>query len=527
MTKQTTNKTKALFVFCSILLLTLLSTIVSSNGSGIYNCEENRISYWKFDENSGNTAYDFVENNDGTLNGPTWDSGVVENALNFDGSNDYVDAGTFSISGSSMTLMVWFKADDYDGDARIVSKADGTSEASHWWMISERNNKLRFRLKTGGTTTTLIDGDASDTVATSGSLSTGVWTHAAVVYDGSTMKIYKDGILIASRAKSGAISVDNTKKVWIGASPDGSNWFDGLLDEVTIWSRTLNATEIFDLYNSSKNNLHYCHSCGDTVLDLDEQCDDGNLQNGDSCSSTCEDEQFCTDIGYDSGLLCADTGYNSGSKLSDYIISRTGNANHLSSGGICGVSGEYYIDEATGVLVLETPALPTTGEYIFTFEHKIGGSNDAWDEDFNVKCGGKTYNFPDTVFSPEIWREKKILCDLNAGKNNITFSSLDTGSVHIESFRLNNCCNDTDSDGVCDKDDKCPNSNIKYPSNKDGCDPIQFCNQFICGGFCDTAIFVPKEKALFGASYGCTTAIKHLGGFPYPTCAAYMRSCEP
>src|SRR2546423_591320 len=52
---------------------------------------ENGVAYWKFDEGSGTTAADssgFA--NAGTVNGPTWTSGEIGGALNFDGVNDYV-----------------------------------------------------------------------------------------------------------------------------------------------------------------------------------------------------------------------------------------------------------------------------------------------------------------------------------------------------------------------------------------------------------------------------------------------------
>ena len=56
-------------------------------------------------------------------------------------------------------------------------------------MLSTINNggiKLRFRLKTGTTTTTLL--------ASSGTLAVGQWIHVAAVYDGSAMILYQDGV---------------------------------------------------------------------------------------------------------------------------------------------------------------------------------------------------------------------------------------------------------------------------------------------------------------------------------------------
>ncbi|GAH26687.1 unnamed protein product, partial [marine sediment metagenome] len=49
------------------------------------------LAYWNFDEGSGNTAYDSSGNNDGIINGATWTTGYSGYALDFDGTDDYVD----------------------------------------------------------------------------------------------------------------------------------------------------------------------------------------------------------------------------------------------------------------------------------------------------------------------------------------------------------------------------------------------------------------------------------------------------
>ena len=67
-----------------------------------------------------------------------------------------------------------------------------------------RNNgsKLRFRLKTNGTTATLV--------ASSGALTPGVWTHVSATYDGQFMRVYKDGVEVGTLAKTGAVDRNAT-----------------------------------------------------------------------------------------------------------------------------------------------------------------------------------------------------------------------------------------------------------------------------------------------------------------------------
>ena len=180
--------------------------------------------------------------NTGTLyNSPTWRpvSGKIDGALEFDGVNDYIDLGNLDVYGNELTISAWFKADDFEGHARIISKATGIGTQNHYWMLSEYNNKLRFRLKTDGITDTIV--------ASTGVLSVGVWTHAAAVYDGSFMILYKDGVEVGRIPKTGVISANSTIPVWIGRNPGNYSPFDGMIDDVRIYNRALEASEIYPI----------------------------------------------------------------------------------------------------------------------------------------------------------------------------------------------------------------------------------------------------------------------------------------
>src|SRR3989344_5748408 len=205
------------------------------------------VGHWKFDEISGTTAADSSGNNNtGTLtNGPTWATGKINNALSFDGTDDYINLGNMNVSGSGITIAAWVKADTFSSslDTRFISKANSTSEQGHYWMLGQTNSggdKLRFRLKAGGSTQTLI--------ASSGNLPTGTWFHAIATYDGTTMRLYKDGIEVGSSAKSGTINTDTTIPANIGRNPDGSNHIDGTMDDVRIYNRALSTSDIQALY---------------------------------------------------------------------------------------------------------------------------------------------------------------------------------------------------------------------------------------------------------------------------------------
>jgi hypothetical protein len=216
------------------------------SGSGLF-------AYYPLDDGNGTTAADHAGDHDGTLvNGPAWTTGRIGGALQFDGSDDRVHLGALDVAGDAVTLSVWFKADRFDHlsyhDARLISKASGSAEQDHYWMLSgikSNGTRLRFRLKTGGTTSTLI--------ASSGDLAAGAWIHAAAVYDGSSMKLYKDGVLVGQMPKSGNLSTSGSAGAFIGANPDGYGPFDGVLDDVRIYGRALSDAEISALASGTAN----------------------------------------------------------------------------------------------------------------------------------------------------------------------------------------------------------------------------------------------------------------------------------
>ncbi len=242
-----TIMSKKLFNFISFILV--LSLAVSAQAS--------LVGHWEFDEGSGSTAFDSSGNgHDGTISGAEWVAGGWDGtgySLDFDGQgSDRVSVGSFNVTGEAISIACWFKARNLDtpgNDPRMVSKAIAGSNEDHWFMVSSSRQSgikvLRFRLKTDGTTGEI----KADT--TTGTIETDVWIHVAVTWDGETMRIYKNGVEVGSLAKGGTLSTDSTAKVAIGNQPAGTGDrpFDGLIDDVRIYSRAMSAAQVQDLAN--------------------------------------------------------------------------------------------------------------------------------------------------------------------------------------------------------------------------------------------------------------------------------------
>jgi len=200
------------------------------------------MAHWKLDDGVGSIASDSSGNgNDGILeNGPVWTSGGISGALIFDGQNDQVivDAAPLAMdTWSAISVGAWIKNDIGVGVETddIVSYWNYPSSRS-WVLTHHKNNKYFWEINGKG-------------FVTGGAVSTD-WTYVMGTYDGSTMRLYVNGVQVATAPHTGGIPF-STADLIVGGQANGSNFFDGIIDEVQIYNRALSAQEILDIYNSS------------------------------------------------------------------------------------------------------------------------------------------------------------------------------------------------------------------------------------------------------------------------------------
>ncbi len=202
----------------------------------------------RFDLASMDEAWNRSEHREVTLRAADLEIPYADSTyLRFDGAGDRVSLGNLDVEGSALTLEAWVRASDLtncpQGDCRVISKASGTSTEDHYWMLSTRERegefRLRFRVKTGGTTHTL-ESDPGAAIAEN------QWNHLAGVYDGTQMHVYINGALAGSTPATGPITPGAGVPVWIGDNPDetGSRPWSGDIDAVRIWSSARTAEQI-------------------------------------------------------------------------------------------------------------------------------------------------------------------------------------------------------------------------------------------------------------------------------------------
>ncbi len=215
--------------------------------------EEGLVAHWPMDTGSG-SGTTIADRSGNRYTGKLINGAhlIIGEGVKFDGVNDYFDAGKINVGGNAMTLSAWFWADDLSNckarDCRIISKATGSAEQAHYFMLSTikvgSKTRLRFRLKTNGRTSTLI--------ANSGNIVKNEWVNVTASYDGKTMRLYKDGVEVGSKAKQGLITTNSKSTVWIGGNPSNatSRPWKGHIGDVRIYNYAMTGAEISELANS-------------------------------------------------------------------------------------------------------------------------------------------------------------------------------------------------------------------------------------------------------------------------------------
>jgi hypothetical protein len=218
-----------------------IASIYNARGDGkckptCFTPPANLVGWWSGDDN----PFDLVGGNDGTLmNGATYAAGKVGQAFSLDGVDDYVEIPLdTSLSPTHISVDAWFYATDI---RKLYSYPPIVKTDAYALEINSDDGLLRFWVK-------VAEGWKSSSPLT---VSTNTWYHAVGTYDGSLIKLYKDGQPTnVATSTSGDIQEASTT-LNIGRDPlYPSRVFSGLIDEVEIFDRALTSNEILAIYNA-------------------------------------------------------------------------------------------------------------------------------------------------------------------------------------------------------------------------------------------------------------------------------------
>jgi len=215
-----------------------IQNIVTSLQSPV--SSQDLVAYYSFD----GTAQDMSGwGNHGTVNGATLTTdrdGNANSAYSFDG-NDWMTMPLYSLQGLSGMTKGSFSSWAYfttNGQEAIIDKTT-TGTKNYFQLIKDSNNKLRLLMDNPSTT--------SINMTSSATLTLNTWHHCSVVWDGSSVKMYVNGILENSANIAADIDV-NSVAVLLGKVENNTAFLNGKLDDVRTYSRALSDAEIQALY---------------------------------------------------------------------------------------------------------------------------------------------------------------------------------------------------------------------------------------------------------------------------------------
>ena len=168
-------------------------------------------------------------------------------ALDFNGTDEYIGVNYNSIFDQAQySFSLWIKntQNNINSDKGILC-AD--ANGNRGFALQQNGQNLKWDSNISGSSSQLLDANFFDTIST--------WVHCAVAYDGSSLKMYKNGQLQETVSSSTSNMNANNNNITIGNNPfTTGRFFSGAIDEVAIWNKAISANAVQEIYNATTNN---------------------------------------------------------------------------------------------------------------------------------------------------------------------------------------------------------------------------------------------------------------------------------
>lgn len=215
--------------------------------------DENIVLVYNFNNNSifgesGSLIYDVSGNG---FNSTSITSGATVNlsgrsggSYSFDGTNERIRTSlTDELNNTNWTISIWVNTYGYCDPSKgsIIGKT-----WSYWMRLNSDCNIFYNSKNTTGT---------DRTMASSGNLlNNSNWNHLVYTFNGSWTLGYINGNLEVSRLQNGGVQDDGDN---LDLGNLNGEYFNGSIDDLIIWNRSLTTNEISQLYNVSLDRLNW------------------------------------------------------------------------------------------------------------------------------------------------------------------------------------------------------------------------------------------------------------------------------
>lgn len=220
----------------------------------LHHINRDLVAWWLFNDMSGSLLNDITGKHNGSLinmDADDWVGSPKGGALDFDGSNDYLNIVNNSlfenmVANVNKTLAIWFNADTLAAES-----------ASHLFpsLMNKGNVYMNFGVDDSGELAFYWFDQSSvvQIILTSGAgISTGLWYHGVVVLNEGTATLYANGVNKGSGSFNGMHTGATGEPEWFGTTggTQGTQRWDGKMDNARIYNRALSADEVAELYRN-------------------------------------------------------------------------------------------------------------------------------------------------------------------------------------------------------------------------------------------------------------------------------------
>jgi hypothetical protein len=231
--------------YSNVASATTLATTPPPTGYEAAVSADSPVSYWRLGETSGTAAADARGLNPGAyVNSPTLGtaslltSDSANKAVGLDGTNDQVkvpSSASLALT-SPLSLETWIKPTSLPASGKFISILTKPESYS----LQFNGPRLEFTIIQSGTRKRLQ--------APTGAIVAGQAYHVVGTYDGTTQRLYVNGVEVASAPLSGAATA-NTKSLYIGTW-EGSEFFKGTIDEAAVYGSVLSSARVLAHYQA-------------------------------------------------------------------------------------------------------------------------------------------------------------------------------------------------------------------------------------------------------------------------------------
>ena len=234
--------------------LALAGALLAMVLSGAAGAASPPVGDWRMNEGSGTVLVDSsASGNNGTILGnPTWVAGQHGQAIRFDGTGDYAtvpDNASLDIS-AAITMAAWVKPEKAATQNLIKKATNGGTNGYELSLsldgsaqrCSCASTRRRAATRTGSTRRPSYPSNGT------------TWMHVAATYDGTTIRLYVNGVQEGGNLAGPASIATNNLALGIGAQPDGRSTAAGAMDDVLLYNTALTASEIAALADVTPGN---------------------------------------------------------------------------------------------------------------------------------------------------------------------------------------------------------------------------------------------------------------------------------